>query len=56
MARTKLILDTRKSSQSKNTRLYSIVFHIKPRLIRLPFYTSISGLLALSFSAICAEP
>lgn len=46
MARTRLILDTRKSSQSKSTNLYPIalrVFHIKPRLIRLPFYTSISG-------------
>ena len=45
MARVKLILDTRKNS--KNTDgLFPIalsIFHKKPRILRLPFSTSISG-------------
>jgi len=46
MAKVKLILDTRKSSKNAVSELYPIalrVFHIKPRIIRLPYQTSIIG-------------
>ncbi|MDF4203827.1 site-specific integrase [Maribacter sp. SA7] len=46
MARARLILDTRKASQSSITGLFPIavrVFNIKPRIIRLSHYTSIKG-------------
>ena len=46
MAKVRLILDTRKSSKSANSDLFPIalrVYHIKPRLIRLPYQTSKSG-------------
>lgn len=46
MARVRLVLDTRKSSKSSSTGLYPValrVFHRKPRLIRLSFYTSEAG-------------
>lgn len=46
MARARLILDTRNSSKSSTSGLYPIalrVFHRKPRLLRLSFYTSKIG-------------
>ncbi|MGX1927908.1 tyrosine-type recombinase/integrase [Flagellimonas sp. 2504JD4-2] len=46
MAKVRLILDTRKSSKSANSNLFPIalrVYHIKPRLIRLPYQTSKAG-------------
>ena len=46
MARARLVLDTRNSSKSSISGLYPValrVFHIKPRLIRLSFYTSPIG-------------
>lgn len=46
MARARLILDTRKASQSSITGLFPIavrVFHKKPRIIRLSHSTSIKG-------------
>lgn len=46
MAKVRLILDTRKSSKNAVLELYPIalrVFHIKPRIIRLPYQTSMSG-------------
>lgn len=46
MAKVRLILDTRKSSKNAVLELYPIalrVFHIKPRIIRLPYHTSMSG-------------
>lgn len=46
MARARLVLDTRNSSKSSTSGLYPIslrIFHRKPRLIRLSFYTSIVG-------------
>ncbi len=46
MAKVRLILDTRESSKNAVSELYPIalrVFHIKPRIIRLPYQTSISG-------------
>ncbi len=46
MAKVRLILDTRKSSKNAISELYPIalrVFHIKPRIIRLPYETSKNG-------------
>lgn len=46
MAKARLILDTRSKSQSKITGLFPIavrVFHKKPRIIRLIYYTSPKG-------------
>lgn len=46
MAKVRLILDTRKSSKNAISELYPIalrVFHIKPRIIRLPYETSKTG-------------
>ena len=46
MAKIRLILDTRKSSKNTISELYPIalrVFHIRPRIIRLPYETSKSG-------------
>lgn len=46
MAKVRLILDTRKSSKNAISELYPIalrVFHIKPRIIRLPNETSKNG-------------
>lgn len=46
MAKVRLILDTRKSSKNAISELYPIalrVFHIKPRIIRLPYKTSKNG-------------
>ncbi len=46
MAKVRLILDTRKSSKNTISELYPIalrVFHIKPRIIRLPYETSKIG-------------
>ena len=46
MAKVRLILDTRKSSKNAISKLYPIalrVFHIKPRIIRLPYETSKNG-------------
>lgn len=46
MARARLVLDTRDSSKSSISGLYPValrVFHFKPRLIRLSFYTSPIG-------------
>ena len=52
MAKVRLILDTRKSSKNAVLELYPIalrVFHIKPRIIRLPYQTSMSGWDSSSF-------
>jgi site-specific recombinase XerD len=52
MAKARLVLDTRDSSKSSINGLYPIalrVFHKKPRLIRLSFYTSPSGWDNLNF-------
>lgn len=46
MAKAKLILDTREASRSKTTGLFPVavkVFHQKPRIVRLGYYTSIEG-------------
>lgn len=46
MAKVRLILDTRKSSKSSNSELFPIalrVYHVKPRMIRLPYHTSKIG-------------
>ena len=52
MAKVRLILDTRKSSKNTISEMYPIalrVFHIKPRIIRLPYQTSIGGWDSISF-------